>query len=300
MTIIAISGKAGSGKDAVGNIITNLIAKSISRNSLFYDTHNIHRFPSNPSKCKDWTIKKFAYKVKVITSLLTGIPIDDLEKEEVKNSYLPNCWDTYGYANTFTRDANNNPIMMVVPCSKSTYEEERITNWQTAYKHEMTVRQFMFTLATNAVRDQVHQDTWINALFVDYKPTHLPGLENHTWDPDPLPNWIITDWRFENETKAIETRNGIKIRVERSLENRYPKEFEEYDEMIVSSSSNDSFIEYIQLNEPKLHAHLTHQSETELDKYVGTDYFKYCIYNNLDLEDLIKQCEDILIKEKLI
>ena len=40
------------------------------------------------------------------------------------------------------------------------------------------------------------------------------------------PNWIITDMRFLNELKAVKSRGGITIRVERPglIENSHPSE----------------------------------------------------------------------------
>jgi hypothetical protein len=64
----------------------------------------------------------------------------------------------------------------------------------------MTVREFLQKLGTDGLRDGLHGNVWVNALFADYTPTH---------------NWIITDVRFPNEAKAIKDRGGIIIRVDR-------------------------------------------------------------------------------------
>jgi hypothetical protein len=36
----------------------------------------------------DWEIKKMASKIKKILSVLTGISVEDMEKDEVKKSFL--------------------------------------------------------------------------------------------------------------------------------------------------------------------------------------------------------------------
>jgi len=55
-------------------------------------------------------------------------------------------------------------------------------------------------IGTDALRDNLHQDVWVNALMVDYNPTL---------------NWVITDTRFPNEAEAIKKAGGIIIRIER-------------------------------------------------------------------------------------
>jgi len=62
--IIGISGKAGSGKDLVASLIQNATATA-------------------------WEIKKFAAKVKEITSLMTGLPLEVMEDQEEKKKVIP-------------------------------------------------------------------------------------------------------------------------------------------------------------------------------------------------------------------
>ncbi len=64
----------------------------------------------------------------------------------------------------------------------------------------MTAREFLIKFGTNAVRDNFDADTWVKALFADYKP-HM--------------NWIIPDVRFPNEKEAIRKLDGMLIRVNR-------------------------------------------------------------------------------------
>lgn len=247
MSVIAISGKSRSGKDTVGEILQYLTS----------DIHHLFTFDEFRNNLNDidyantWKIKKFAYKVKQITSILTGISIDDLEKEEVKQLKLPKCW-------------NKSQFIYSKPSS-------------------MTVRQFMYTLATDAIRDTLHTDTWVNALFSEY---------------DNSSNWIITDWRFPNEENAIKKHNGLTIRVKRHLSFRYPEEYEKYS--IDCYNTDITFIEYCYSNYRDIYKLLAHPSETRLDEYEDTSYFKYTIDNNGSMKDLIEKCREILIKEKLI
>lgn len=61
----------------------------------------------------------------------------------------------------------------------------------------MTVREFLQRLG-NAVRESIHPDFWVNALFNTY-----------------YNNIIIADVRYPNEVQAIKDRGGIVFRIER-------------------------------------------------------------------------------------
>jgi hypothetical protein len=64
----------------------------------------------------------------------------------------------------------------------------------------MTVRELLQKLGTDAVRNGLHEDAWVLALFSDYTRSQ---------------NWVITDCRFPNEYKAIKDHGGIVVRLER-------------------------------------------------------------------------------------
>ncbi len=77
-----------------------------------------------------------------------------------------------------------------------------------------TIREFLQLLGTESIRNQLHENIWVNALFADYdKHKHI--------------NWIITDCRFPNEAKAVKDRGGIIVRVNRNDPNIgvYPDKF---------------------------------------------------------------------------
>lgn len=134
-----------------------------------------------------WVIKKFAGKLKEIASLMTGIPIEKFEDQDFKKSYMSSEWNVNGM-----------PI---------------------------TVREFLQRLGTEAIRENVHDNAWVNALFADYKPVIRSyseeatamdgGYYNKVHHVEEWPNWIITDTRFPNEARAIKERGGIIIRVNR-------------------------------------------------------------------------------------
>lgn len=77
---------------------------------------------------------------------------------------------------------------------------------------DMTVREFLQRVGTEGIRNGVHQDAWVNALFSEYY--------NHNF-------WIITDCRFPNEAQAIKDRGGKIVRIVRpgiSAVNAHPSE----------------------------------------------------------------------------
>ena len=188
--IIGINGYAGSGKDTVGTIIqylqadTDLPLKGVLKKTAHHEWWLEER--------SGWEIKKWAGKLKDIASLLTGIPVKDFEDQEFKTSLLGPEWGT----------VTLNPLNAI-----PVFENVKFNSL-------MTVREFLQKLGTDAVRDKLHTNAWVNALMADYKPGPFypdVAIEEHA----KLPNWIITDTRFPNEAQAIKDKGGIIIRVDR-------------------------------------------------------------------------------------
>ena len=110
-----------------------------------------------------WEIKKYASALKKIASILTGVPETMFEIPEFKEKNMPENWrNTNGYL--------------------------------------MTYREFLQRLGTEAVRNNIHHNAWVNAL-----------MSSCTYKD----NWIVTDVRFHNEMDAIKKKNGIIIRITR-------------------------------------------------------------------------------------
>lgn len=65
----------------------------------------------------------------------------------------------------------------------------------------MTLGELQQKLGTDAVRNGLHQDAWINALFADYKDSYT---------------WSIGDVRFSNEADLITRMGGLLVRIEGS------------------------------------------------------------------------------------
>lgn len=94
MNLIGISGRIGSGKDLTGNIIQYLTTGEVSKVFTFEEWVNKPHYSRDAAP---WQIKKFAAKMKQCVSIITGIPVEDLEKIEVKNSLIGTDWGDITY-----------------------------------------------------------------------------------------------------------------------------------------------------------------------------------------------------------
>ena len=288
VNLISISGKIGSGKDTVGKIIQYLTTVPDSSTQEFINRHILRDDSLVKPK---FEIKKFAGKLKQIVSLLTGIPVGDLEKQEVKGRVLGEEWDRYllkefwvndefaQYEN-FTYFATNEDMQKYV-------EDMGHTDHTCAQvgKKSITVRQLLQEVGTEAMRNQIHPNCWTNALFADYKPIGdnlLEGEVRKVREDDLIyPNWIITDMRFPNELEAVKDRGGITIRVNRWMGLAYRSDL----------SSEKSPLEHLE------RAKNLHPSETALDDYKDWDFV---INNEGSIEELVEKVREILISLKLI
>jgi len=192
--LIGINGKIGSGKDTVGSMIQYLTSECSNPNGKYFRTYQQFVENGNPGNNdfqhwyeSDWEIKKFAEKLKQVASLLTGIPRYKFEDQEFKKTYLGPDWNIY-FPN-----------------------EDR--------PEQMSVRTMLQKLGTEALRDGLHTNTWVNALFSEYTcldDTNRASMGNVIDYSDcEFPKWIITDMRFPNELQSVIDRGGITIRVTR-------------------------------------------------------------------------------------
>lgn len=292
--LIGINGKIGSGKDTIGDIIQYLTSKHRAGYTYPSSEQTLKEFIINGHRIRsDWQIKKFADKLKDIVCLLIGCTKEQLEDREFKEKLLGEEWIRYGYADGFTTDNNGKKTMIFKECDKERYEIEFRINWQTAYKIHYTPRMLLQAIGTDLFRNQLLDNIWVNALMSEYigvpatlidKECPRQGIYDVT-ENDELqygslgllyPNWIVTDVRFPNETKAIKDKGGILIRVNRM-----------YEDKSVTSELRRNL--YKHTNQPP--------SETVLDDYQDWDYI---INNDGTIEDLIEKVNRILQAEKII
>lgn len=178
--ILAINGRSGSGKDTLG-----MYLQALSMGETRWGLEPVNyaaAYIGRPNLKGGWEIRKFAYKLKQIAGILLGVSPEKFEDQEFKKSNLSLEWGE----NDFYIDYRGDWVDRVIP---------------------MTVREFLIRLGTEAMRDGLHQDTWINAMFADYKEES---------------KWIITDMRFPNEYDAVKARGGVTIKIVRP-DNPYPK-----------------------------------------------------------------------------
>jgi hypothetical protein len=103
-------------------------------------------------------------------------------------------------------------VLTGIPTSK--FEDQEFKKTNLGPEWGMTVRDLLQRLGTEAMREGLHTNVWVNALMADYKPgPFYPDVpaEDHA----KLPNWIITDTRFPNEAQAIKDKGGMVIKVDR-------------------------------------------------------------------------------------
>lgn len=268
--IIGISGKINSGKDTVGKII-----QIITDNPQFTNQAIIGFLNRDIIKPK-FTVEKFGGVLKDIVCLLTNCTREQLEDREFKEKELGEEWNfnhivpEYGYGS-------------------------KLINWdKDLIPQNMTPRLLLQLLGTEAGRNIIHPNIWINALMGKYIPKqiiepiskenkdkYLTGFSPEKQSIERYPNWVITDVRFPNEHQAIVDKKGINIRVNRTTCTcRGSKQFN-----ICSKKCHDCPANPI-----------THESETALD-FAAFDYY---IENNGTLDDLINKVKEVLIKEKII
>ncbi len=189
--LIGFCGRIGSGKDSVASIVQELYPEL------------------------NWEIKGFADKLRQVASLLTGIPAEDMKKQEVKEMVLGEEWWYYHLGYTDHKISHHE-------AQKGGYGEMDFDDLV-----KPTVRSFLQKLGTDAIRHNIHEDGWVNALMCDYVRIEKIGndpvfgeyqaLKEAVW-----PNWLVCDTRFQNELEAITSRGGICIRIVRP-DNPYPQ-----------------------------------------------------------------------------
>jgi hypothetical protein len=153
-------------------------------------------------------------------------------------------------------------LLTGIPVDK--FEDQEFKKTNLGPEWGMTVRDLLQKLGTDACREGLHTNTWVNALMADYKihPEHFNDIANGRETSDGYPNWIITDTRFPNEAQAIKDAGGIVIRVDR----------------------------------PGVKAINAHPSETGLDNWD----FDHKIMNGSDIVALMFTVHNILKKEKIV
>ena len=211
-SLIGISGKMGHGKDLLARIIqimTHHVNLSDVQVKILVDA-------GYPTGTK-YQVKKFADNLKQCASLLTSIPVANFEDQEFKKTYLGPEWNYWTVS-----VIDNGKLKMEQGRYKSKEEAEENAKYllevygtfrmeYVVGMRQMTVRQLLQELGTDAVREHLHPNSWVNSLLSSYLPTD---------------HWIITDVRFPNEFKAVREKGGLLVRINRPMmpDNTHPSE----------------------------------------------------------------------------
>lgn len=143
--------------------------------------------------------------------------------------------------------------------------EDQLVKQMTLEGYGMTVRDFLQKLGTEAIRNNLHEDAWVNALISEYNrsmefkrvcstcntESTLPicmSCKTNTLLDKCITNWVITDCRFPNEADQIKRCGGFVIRIKRPFTkpiNGHVSEIALDDYKFDYTLHNDNEIEYI-------------------------------------------------------
>lgn len=272
--LIGISGKIGSGKDTVANMLQYLTMYRTNeevKNFLEYNSTHIY--------FGYYQVVKFAGKLKEIVSLLIGCTISQLEDQQFKSTPLSTEWSIFKISN-FGKPYNRLSFTTEMEAQRFCLSSSNSQHSFTYQEEKMTPRKLLQLIGTEGGRDLIHPNVWVNSLFAHYnclayiwnkgsyrntcfhcKESFLGAKLQRVCEKccNTIRNndkWIITDCRFPNEAEAIKSRNGILIRIER----------------------------------PSLNHLSNHESETALDSYKK---FDHTIINDGNLEDLFNKVKKL-------
>jgi hypothetical protein len=177
MSIIAIAGRAGSGKDTVGKIIQCLyyLHKNNIKVLTVLELLNDKNLDLNLS---GWQVKKFADKLKDIVCILIGCTREQLEDPVFKETELGEEWRRYYFAVSDVRSEK-------APIKISKYYSSEKEAWESdnnlilygsgeskeihpLISEVLTPRLILQNLGTEGGRDAIHPSIWVNSLMSEY------------------------------------------------------------------------------------------------------------------------------------
>lgn len=229
--IIGLSGKACVGKNTVARIIQYLTDKKTADYNYPESEKDFNSWKKNVKRPK-WRQKAYADKVKEICSTLTGLPVSAFHERSNKQKTLSELtgddrWKKYIVIPSLRSKSKPIEVSTRKEAEKAaqTYglSMDRDKGVQSGHiiEVELTMRQFMQTIGTDCVRNQVHPQAWILALYAEYNSKMVrkskAGIDGYE-DVEEYPDWIVTDCRFPNEADAVKERGGIVWWIDRDVE----------------------------------------------------------------------------------
>jgi hypothetical protein len=276
--IIGLSGKKGSGKDTVAKILQYFTLpeelRTISIDEWVYELTYHEEVSDNLSTYLE--NRKFAGKLKDCISLLLGIPRWKLESEDYKQQLLPECWDVWTLEHEMGNSIHTTKDEAVIIANYLRLPDDAYS----IEKESMTIRDLLQIMGTDAMRDVVHPNIWVNTLMTDYQPVSLTNIAKASLTSGNMtkiikepswPAWVISDVRFLNEASAI--KNGL----------------------AGSPVPKNDFRFLVRVNRNQRKTEDEHPSETELDDY---QYWDYVIENDSNLDNLAFEIHCMLKSKK--
>lgn len=288
MALIGIVGKTQVGKDTVGKIIqmlTDNLLEGIPDDAVEDCVLN------TPILDPSFKIVKYADKLKDCVCLILGCTREQLEDDTFKDKELGEEWfKTIWWIKSNHNNLENFNTREEAEEALPYYEENYLEEVFIASEDIMlTPRKILQLLGTEAGRQIIHPDIWVNATMANYKP--ISGTMDVRRSKETFPNWLITDVRFPNEVKAIKDRGGIVIKVMRDVEGRFPVLYEEW-----RKSTYSDFYHFVGEVHPNFYKKIMHESETALDGFTG---FDARVMNDSSILDTTEHLKNILKRHKI-
>lgn len=282
--LISFSGRMGSGKDLATNILQYLTCedKEIRTEFLNDPERAMEFYDGIVSFNSPYKNVKFAGKVKLIVAELLGVTVRKLEDKTYINQELSPDWWYY-----------------IVDGEKIPYNDKKIREGEreniAEFLVKLTPRKLMQLVGTEAGREIIHPDVWVNSTFAKFQAD----------EDGKYPTWVISDVRFPNELGKIHKEDGLSIRLVRyrllsEWLDMYAIELEDMGEYEDLKISDVDFMEFINELDSKSLEEVTerinHPSETSLDGYK----FHFEIDNDGTIADLVNEIYEILVKVGVI
>lgn len=283
MAIIAISGKIGSGKDTVAEIIQLLIWSkgelSVTDIPLY---RNSGQYARNVEVKSGFKVVRFADALKDMVCILLNCTREQLEDREFKEKELGEEWWYWKVYSNILEDK-----FELISYNGEKGFHDRKSNYKGHSLQKLTPRNVLQIMGTEIGRN-ITPNIWVNTLMNKYKPLNPKKKQSDLrildYSKCDFPKWIIPDLRFPNELEAINKRQGVTIRVERPIFRGGRSDLSYGMELALHAKAREE------------KTGIYHPSETALDDAK----FKYTIDNNGTIEDLIVRVKDILTLEEII
>jgi len=270
--IIGINAGIGGGKDTTAQIIQYLISYHNNQYKHPINESDFNSYFKNKHYIKStWQVRKFADKLKDIVCLLIGCTREQLEDRAFRDIELGEEWWYYTRLGRLT-----------------SYLEDKHFDYSTLDLVKLTPRKLLQLLGTEAGRNIIHPDIWINATLNEYKPTdsNINDSILDMKDEDKIyPNWLITDLRFFNEYNRLRKyEDTMIVHVYRPLWQRLNWHKPDTEEDILNQLKETNV---------ELYKTLTHSSETEFESLIRK--CDVVIDNSYDIDNLIEEVNTKII-----